>query len=114
MNEDFDVKLGTEDILTQKRVLPRLLDCVLEDFRAFGKFTTYIYVSGVDIEGVTRDQDTFEQLVRVLVNNVAVLERAGLRFIRVANQIHRLLFVRLDKAPLHPGREPSATASAQR
>src|SRR5437867_12059565 len=91
MNEHFDVKLATEDILTQKLVLLRLLDCVLENFRAFGKFTSYIYVSGMDIEGVTGDQDAFEQLMRVLVNNVAVLERAGFRFVRVANQIHRLL-----------------------
>ena len=114
MNEDFHIKMGTENILTQKFLLPRFLDGALEDLRALGKFAPYIYVSGVDIEGITGNQDTLEQLVRILVNDVAVLERSGFRFVRVANQIHRLLLVRFDKAPLHPGRETGATASAQR
>src|SRR5207237_9631567 len=101
-NEDFHIKIGTDNLLTQKFLLPRFLDGALEDLRALGKFASYIYVSGVDIEGITGNQDTLEQLVRILVNDEAVLERSGFRFVRVANQIHRLFLVRLDKAPLYP------------
>src|SRR5205085_7663310 len=52
MNEDFDIKLRPQNILTQKPLLPRFLDCVLEDFRALGKFSPYIYIGGMDIEGI--------------------------------------------------------------
>ena len=85
MDKDFDIKLGPENILTQKPLFLRCFDCALEDFRAFGKFASYIYVCGVDIKGVTGNQDTLQQLMRILVNDVAVLERAGLGFVRVAN-----------------------------
>src|SRR5438132_697414 len=114
MNKDFDVKVGTENILTQKLLRPRFLDGALEDLCALGKLAPYIYVSGVDIEGVTGNQGALEQLVRILMNNVTILEGARLRLVGIANQIHRLLLVRLNKAPLHPGWETSATTSAQR
>src|SRR5207245_10623705 len=114
MNEDFDVKVGAENILTQRLLRPRLLDGALEDFCALGKLAPYIYVSGVDIEGVTGNQDALEQLVRILMNNVTILESARLRLVGIANQIHRLLLVRFNKAPLHPGWETSTTTSAQR
>ena len=51
--------------------------------------------------------------MRVLVNDVAILERARLGFVGVADQIDRLLLVRLDEAPLHTARKSGATASAQ-
>src|SRR4029077_3266888 len=73
MNEDFDVKVGTKNILTQKLLLPRFLDGALEDLCALGKLAPYIYVSGVDIKGVTGNQDALEQLVRILMNNVTIL-----------------------------------------
>jgi len=66
--KDFDVKLGIENILTQKLPLPRFLDGAFEDLRALGKLAPYIYVSGVDIESVTGNQDALEQLVRILMN----------------------------------------------
>ena len=43
MNEDFDVKVGTENILTQKLLRPRFLDGALEDLCALGKLAPYIY-----------------------------------------------------------------------
>ena len=37
------------------------------------------------IEGETGDQDAFEQLMRILVDDVAVLKGPGLGFIRVGD-----------------------------
>src|SRR5262245_3904222 len=51
--------------------------------------------------------------MRILMNDVAILERSGLRFIGVANQIDGLFLVRLDEAPFHPARKTGATSSAQ-
>src|SRR5207248_5843496 len=51
--------------------------------------------------------------MRILVNDIAVFECARFRFIRVANQINRLLLVWLDEAPFDPARKTGSAASAQ-
>jgi len=51
--------------------------------------------------------------MRVLVNDVAVLEGAGLRFVGVADEVGRFGAAALDKAPLHATREARAAASTQ-
>ena len=51
--------------------------------------------------------------MRIFVDDVAVLERARLGFIGVANQIHRPLFVRFDKAPFQSAGKACSTAAAQ-
>ena len=51
--------------------------------------------------------------MRVFMNYVAVFERAWLRFIRVADQIDRLLFIGFDKTPLHSARKSGAATTAE-
>ena len=47
------------------------------------------------------------QLMRVLVDDVAILERARLRLVRVADQIDRLGFVRRMKPHFTPHGKPA-------
>src|SRR4029453_419866 len=49
--------------------------------------------------------------VRVFMNDVAVLERARLRFVCVTDQIDRLPFIRLDETPLHTTWKSGAATS---
>src|SRR5213595_103952 len=49
----------------------------------------------------------------ILVDDVAVLERAWLGFIGITDQIHRPLFVRFDEAPFQPARKTGAAAATQ-
>ena len=65
------------------------------------------------VERETGDQHALEQLMRILVHDVAVLERARLGFVGVADEIDRLGLVRFDEAPLHAAGEPRAAAAAQ-
>ena len=51
--------------------------------------------------------------MRILMNDIAILERAWFRFIGVANQIDRLLLVRLDEAPFDSARKTGSAAPAQ-
>jgi hypothetical protein len=51
--------------------------------------------------------------VRIFVNNIAILERAGLGFVRVANEIDRPFLVGLDEAPLNAAGKTGAAAAAQ-
>ena len=99
--------------LPRKLCCARFFDRAFEDFRAFGEFAADIDVGGVRIERETGDQHALDQLMRIFVNDVAILERARLGFVGVADQIDRLLFVRLDEAPFHAARKTRAAAAAQ-
>ena len=55
----------------------------------------------------------FEQLVRIVMNNVTVFEGPRLGFIGVADQINRSFLVWLDETPFQPARKPRASSSAQ-
>ena len=99
--------------LPRKLCCARFLDRAFEDLRAFRKFAADVDVGGVRVERETGDHHALDQLVRILVNDVAVLERAGLGFVGVADQIDRPLFVRLDEAPFHAAGESRAAAAAQ-
>ena len=113
MNVNIDIEPAAEDILAEKLVLARFVDRPFEDFRAFGKFASYIYVRCPRVQGETRDRDPLQELMRIVVDDVAVLERARLRFVRVANQIDRFFFVGLDETPFHAAGKSGATAAAQ-
>ena len=66
-------------------MLARFFDGALEDFGAFGKFASYIYVRRLGVDGETGDRDPLQQLMRVFMDDVTVLECSGLRFVRITN-----------------------------
>ena len=55
----------------------------------------------------------FDELVRILVNDLLVLERARLGFVSVANEIDRLGIRMTDKAPFEPAGKARAAPAAQ-
>src|SRR5206468_1401822 len=115
MNVNIDIEPGAENVFAEKVVLVRFFDRALQDLRTFRKLASYIYVRRPGTERETRDGDAFQQLMRIFVDDVAVLERARLRFVRIANQIDRLLLVRLDETPLYAtGKSGAATAPQTR
>src|SRR6266403_2797371 len=113
MNVNIDVEPGAEDVFTEKFMLARFLDRAFEDFRAFWEFASYIYVRGPGVEREAGDRDSFEQLMRIFVDDVAVFERARLGFICVADQIDWLFLIGLDEAPLDAAGKAGASATTQ-
>src|SRR3546814_19117693 len=76
--------------------------------------------SDLDIGGArahreARDQRTFDQLVRIVADDFAVLATARFGFVGVDDQEARAVFARLlwHEAPLQTGREARAAAAAQ-
>lgn len=61
----------------------------------------------------SRDHHAFEKLVRVLVQDVAVFEGAGLGFVTVDHKVVRLSVLALDEAPFHADRKTGPAAAAQ-
>ena len=62
---------------------------------------------------MARDRDAFEQLVRILLHEDAIVERARLALVGIDAQINRPRMILRQKAPLHPGRETGPAAAAQ-
>src|SRR5438477_1960396 len=113
MNVNIEIEFGAENVFAEKFMFPRFFDRAFEDLGAFGEFASYIYVRGPGIEGETGDGDAFQQLVRIFMDDVAVLERPRLRFVGITYQVNRFLFVRFDEAPFHAARKSGAAAAAE-
>ena len=61
------------------------------------------------------DDHALEQLVRVFVDDLPVLERARLGFVRIANQVNRLAALAVDEATISGRRKnPRRRARAGR
>ena len=99
--------------LPRKSSRARFLERLLQNLRAFGELPADVNVREVRTHREAGDHHPLDQLMRILVNDVAILERAGLRFVRVADEISRLRSAGLDEAPLHAARKTRAAASAQ-
>ena len=85
VNPNFSVEAGSENVLAKKIFGTRFFDCCLQNLSRLREFLPDINVSGVTTDGETGDQHAFDQLVRILVHDVAVLESARFGFICIAD-----------------------------
>ena len=110
---DVEVEAGAEDVFSEKTFGAGFLDGVPNDLGRFGKFAADVDVGEVDIRGEGGDGEAFDELVRVLVEDVAVLECAGLGFVAVDDDVVVLAIVVFDEAPLGTGGEARSATAAQ-
>src|SRR5438105_1054108 len=113
MDENFHVKSRPENILAEKVVLACFFDRSLQENGAFGKLASNIDVSSFGVEGETGDENALEQLMRIFVYDISILECARFGLIRVADQIDGSFLLRLDEAPFHAARKSGSPASTQ-
>ena len=73
-----------------------------------------VVVAHADAHRVGTDGHAFDHDVRVVAQDVAILERARLAFVGIAHEIFRAGEVARHEAPLEPGRKAGAAAPAQR
>ena len=110
---DVEVKAGAEDVFPKKTFCAGFLDGVPNNLGRFGKFAAYVDVGEVDIRRVGGDGEAFDELVRILVEDVAVLECAGLGFVAVDDDVVVLAVVVFDEAPLGTGGEACTATATQ-
>ena len=110
---NVQVEARTENVFSKKTFGFRLLDGFPNDLRGLWKFAADVDVGEVDIRREGGDGEAFDQLVRILVQDVAVLESAGLGFVAIDDDVVGLAVVVFDEAPLGTGREARSTASAE-
>ena len=112
MDVDFEVETGAKDVFAQKALFFGVRDRFFQDDGRFGEFLADINVGGVSADRVGRDDHALDQLVWILVNDVAVLEGAGLRLVTVADQVNWLGVAGRNEAPLDASWETRAAAAS--
>ena len=113
MDVDVEIEARAEDVFAEEALCFCLLDRFPNNLRSLRKFAADVDIGEVNVCGDGSDGEALEELVRILVEDVAILERARLRLITIDNDIVGFAIVVLDEAPLRSGREAGAAASAK-
>src|SRR5262245_7275094 len=114
VDDDLELEAGTEDVLADEAGRLGLAHGLPQALVAEQHLATDVDVGEVALDGVRGDDDAFEELVRVVLDDDPVLERARLALVRVDRQVDRLLRLLRQEAPLHAGREARAAAPTDR
>ena len=115
MHVDLAVEAGAEDVLAEEAFIMRLCDGLFQNLRREGEFFAHVDVGKLGTHSEAGNRHAFDQLMRILMHDVPVLEGAGFGFVRVADQIDWLGIRGRNEAPLYTGREtctPTATQAA--
>ncbi len=113
MHVNFQIEAGSQDVVANEAPLPSLFDRPFNDQCRMGELLAEIDIRFFRADREAGDHHSFDQLVRILVDDVTVLERSRLGFVTVTNQIDRLGVVRRDERPLHPRRETRSPTAAK-
>ena len=113
MHVDLKIVPCAADTPAQEALSLGLIDSPVENSRALGELTTNVYIGQLHVVGVTGQDHALNELVRILVNDLSVLERARLGFVGIADKINRLAGLAVDKVPFQATREPRAAPAAQ-
>ena len=90
-----------------------LLNRFLEAFIDLENFAVNIVVARAGAGDIRCNQHAFNDQMGVVLQDVAVLERAGLTLVGIADQVFLTGKLTRHEAPFKPGREPRAATSAQ-
>src|SRR5690606_4549835 len=113
VNVDLAAVTGAENVLADEALGLRLGDGFFKDTGAFGHLAADVDVGLLHVVGEARDHGALDQLVRILVHDVAVFERAGLGFVGVDDEVDGLAAFAINERPLEAAREAGAAAAAQ-
>src|ERR1019366_9165680 len=113
MDVNFQIVTGAENVLAEEIILAGFLDGAIQNFRAFGHFAADVNIGELHIVREAGDDHAFDQLMRILVHDLTILERARLGFVGVANEINRLAALAINEAPLEAAGKTSAATAAQ-
>ncbi len=105
MDVDFQIKARPEDVVANKTFLASFFDCVFHDDRGLWEFLAEVDVCLVRAGSEAGDNHALDKLMRILVDDVAILKSARLGFIAIADEVNRLGIVRRNKCPFHAGGE---------
>src|SRR3569623_1259442 len=114
MSGKYEIETRAQNIFAEKTGVARLLQGILETLERLPEFTANVVVAHGGADGVTGDGHAFDQRVRVVTQDVAIFECAGLAFVGIADDIFLTRRIARHEAPLKAGGKARAAAAAQR
>ena len=113
VNEDFAAVVGTKNIRTDEVGGAGFGDGFFKNAGALSHLAANVDVGLLHVIRETRDNRALDQLMRILLHDVAVLECARFRLVGINDEINRLAALAINETPLHAARETRAATTAQ-
>jgi hypothetical protein len=101
------------DVVAEDARRARLADGLVDDLLDVLELAAQVDIPKTRPDRVAGDDHSFYEQVRVLLHQLAVLERPGLGLVGVAHDVAGLGAGLGNEAPLHAGREARAAAAAR-
>lgn len=113
MDGHFQAEPAAEDVLPQEAVLVGVGDGLNPAFDAQEKLAANVNIRPARADGISRDDDALDDLVRVALDDFAVFEGAGFALVGVDRHHFGQVRVPGQEAPFDARRESRAAPSAQ-
>src|SRR6516162_257 len=113
MDDELEIETGTEDILAQIAARIGFRDSGVHKVQDIAVFATNVNETVMGANGAARDNNAFDQLVRVHFHQRAILAGTGLGLVGVADDVFGLGGILRDEGPLHAGGKACAATSAE-
>ncbi len=114
MDVEVEVPARSAGVLAEQAGVVGLLDGGDQVLRLVVELAAHVDVAGVGAHREAGDQATFDQQVRIVTHDVAILAGARFGFVGVHDEIVRtILYLLRHEGPLHAGREAGAATAAQ-
>ena len=113
MNVNFEIESRSLNILTKEVVFLGIGDGFFKNYGSLWKFFPNVDVGDVSSNSIGRDYHALDELVRILMDNVAVLECAWFRLVTVTNQVDWLGIIGRDKSPFDSSWKACTSASTK-
>lgn len=110
---DVEVESGAKNIGAQEAGFAGFADGLCDDAGGVGEFAADVDVGEFDAEGVGGNGDSFEELVGILVKDVAVFEGARFGFVAIDDEVVGFAVIGPEEAPFDSGGESGSAASAE-
>ena len=106
-------EIGPLDVLAEQVVRVALLDRPVERAVRAAEFITQVDVRRRRADGVRRDHDPFQELMRIVLHQDAIVERARLALVAVHAEVKGARMVLGQEGPFDARRKAGAAAAAQ-
>ena len=113
---DVEVEIPAMDVVLADQLgVVGLVDCGLQALALADEFAAHVDVAGMRAHGAAGDQATFDQEMRIVPHDLAVLAGAGLGLVSVDHEIARPAIFQFfrHKRPFKAGRKSCAATAAQ-
>ena len=111
---NLQIVAAVEDVFTKEPCRLGLIDRLFQHLPASGKLAADVEVSQLHPVGKAAENHPLEELVGIFVDDLPIFEGAGLRLVRVADQVNRFGHLGgINKAPLHSRGKTGPTPAAQ-